>query len=170
MGRPANPNKAPRVYPSGAQKRKRKYELEALAAEQAEDDGTTPKDDGSWIADFKKAGKVDLSDPATALDYTRKLQLIVLHQISTTAFPSVAQKSTHRAILEMSKALGMTFNKSSLESKVKRVTQHHDASAQAPSVDVRSTKGVLKNPEARGMSGPRALPPIAPPKDPRNKS
>ena len=162
MGRPRKPEhlKKPRAHPSGASKRRAKFELDALIDQQARDDAGAPPDDGKWVEDFRKAGKPDLTNPETDLDYTRKLQLIVLYQMATTPFPSRAQAAVWRSIREMSATVGMTSSRASLESTVKRLRKQLDERSQVGTVDERPVAGLAKPDTARGQRrGPRPLEP-----------
>src|SRR4051794_32232292 len=98
--------------PSGASNRRKKHESEAAANPDTEPDG------GDWAQAFRAAGDPDLENPETDLDYTRKLQLIVLQQMATTPFPPRAQQDCWRRIREMSATLGMTSSRAALESTV----------------------------------------------------
>jgi hypothetical protein len=144
---------------SGAQKRQRKVALDA-EIEQSRDE-----DRGEWARAFKRAGKPNLDDPGTDLDYTRKLQLIVLEQMATEPFPTPAQRETWKRIREMSAVVGMTSNRAQLESKVRKLQGALAARRDTAAGALRMEPGAkIKKPKtARGMSppGPRAIPPDA---------
>lgn len=140
---------------SGAAKRRKKHEREE-AAERA----ASVEDDGKWAKDFEVAGKPDLENPGTDLDYVRKLQLIVLHQAATTPHPTKAQTATWSRIREMSAVVGMTSNRAQLEAKVRRLEKLLAEKKQDSGI-VKVVPGskVKKPPTARGQStGPRVVP------------
>lgn len=156
--------------PSGAQKRKRRYaKTDVLIATGAAgaplpDDGdpfAPPNDDGKWAKDFENAGTPDLNNPGTDLDYVRKLQLIVLRQMATTPFPTVAQQNAWRRINENSRTVGMTSNRAQLEATVRRLKKALEEKRQDSGI-VKVVHGskVAKPKTARGQVpfGPRAAP------------
>lgn len=140
----------------GAEKKRRKRERQEAEAPVA-----LPEDDGKWAADFRAAGKPDLENPGTDLDYVRKLQLIALHQMATTPFPSAAQRNCWQRIREMSAVVGMTSNRAQLEAQVRRLEKALAERRQSGAI-VKVQKGsVVKRPStARGAAppGPRAVP------------
>lgn len=145
---------------TGAQKQKKKKR--AMAVRVASAGGDMPKDDGKWAREFEEAGKPDLENPGTDLDYVRRLQLICLRQMATTAFPPIAQQDAWRRIREMSATVGMTSNRSQLEAKVKKLEAALKARMQAGAVRIEPGDARLKSPNARGVPrGPRAIPPDA---------
>lgn len=115
-------------------------------------------DKGEWAKDFEACGKPNLAEPGTDLDYTRKLQLTVLYQMATTAFPTIAQQAAWKRIKEISAVIGMTSNRAQLESKVKRMSEQLATQTQIGTINEVSGKGFKKNPEARGgMTGPKLI-------------
>lgn len=166
-GRPRKPEheKAPEL--SGAAKRKAKHEAADFAEQQARDAAGFPQDNGKWAEDFQAAGSPDLENPETDLAYTRKLQLIVLKQMATTPFPTVAQKNTWARIREMSATVGMTSSRAALEATVKKLRKQLEERAQAATVTEVAGGSITKPPTARGgQRGPRPLPPDPPPEPP----
>lgn len=153
---------------SGAQKRKRKHaKAEALVAAGAsapppDDDDAPKRDDGAWAKEFEDAGKPDLENPGTDLDYVRRLQLICLRQMATVAFPPIAQQEAWRRIKDMSATVGMTSNRAQLEAKVKKLEAALKARTQIGAVHMEPSTNVEKPANARGMRrGPRPIPPDA---------
>lgn len=144
---------------SGAQKRKRRREREEARAEAL---GTirAKGDDHIWAKDFKKAGEPDLDNPATDLDYVRKLQLICLRQMATSPAPSLEQQNLWRRIREMSAVVGMTSKRSELEAQVKRLKKIvAEYESRGSAVTEVSGKTIQRPPTARGVkTGPRPLP------------
>src|SRR5262249_52996451 len=80
-------------------------------------------DEEKWAQEFGEAGPPDLENPDTDLAYVRKLQLIVLRQISRTPNPSKEQQAAWRGIREMSAVVGMTWNRSKLEAELRALKQ-----------------------------------------------
>jgi hypothetical protein len=162
----------PRKAKSGAQKRREKREREEAARAgviaQAKDLGIKvsageepPEDDGEWAQEFEEAGDVDLENPDTDLAYVRKLQLICLRQMATTANPSRQQEAAWRRIREMSAVVGMTSNRAKLEADVKALKaalKKHEERGSA--MNIGAGASIPKSPGARGQRrGPRPLPP-----------
>jgi hypothetical protein len=146
--------KPKRKYPSGASKRRKAHEkVDAYVATR----NAYRKDTGRWASEFKKAGEPDLENPGTDLSYVRKLQLIVMRQMATTPFPTIAQQEAWRRIREMSAVVGMTSKRAELESTVKRLEQ--ELRAARPEGAVKWVEGpVAKSPNARGApTGPRPV-------------
>lgn len=183
MGRLPLPPDQRKPKLSGAQRRKQQYEREeaadkaaragkakasptkrtAVAAQVApspseeseEDDG-----DDLWAQEFSKAGKPDFDNPDTDLAYVRKLQLIVLRQMATTARPPKPQQDAWRRIREMSAVVGMTSNRAKLEADVrdlkKKLARFKD---KATALQTEPSGNVPRPPTARGRKrGPRPLP------------
>jgi hypothetical protein len=180
MGRKALPPDQRKPRLSGAQRRRREHEREEKAARatarakargggrgNAESD-TAPApldEDDSWAQEFEEAGEPDLANPDTDLDYVRKLQLIVMRQMATTARPSKPQQDAWRRIREMSAVVGMTANRAKLEAEVrslkKMLSQYQQMGG---AIKLEKGSDVPRSPTARGRRrGPRLLPPEQPP-------
>lgn len=147
---------------SGAKGRRRKHEkTDAVVAAGARTDDAPPKDDGRWARDFEEAGKPDLENPGTDLDYVRRLQLICLRQMATTAFPPIAQQEAWRRIKEMSAVVGMTSNRAQLEAKVRKLEAAlAERKTHGSIVKTQTGASIKRPPTARGATppGPRAVP------------
>ena len=146
---------------SGGQKRRRKIEYEAG---QSAIEILNDADDCSWANEFREAGQPDLENPGTDLDYVRKLQLISLRQMATTAKPSKLQQDCWRRIREMSAVVGMTSNRAQLEAKVRKLEKLLSERQAAGSAVVEVAGSRIKRPPtARGAAppGPRSIPPDA---------
>lgn len=160
-----------RKYPSGASKRRKKYEAQDReVAALGRSQGTTQSgptcpcdchnDDGKWAEDFKAAGNPDLENPETDLAYVRKLQMICLRQMTTTPHPSVAQQNAWRRIGEMSKGCGMTSSRAALEVTVKKLRKQIETRRQGGTIIEGPVNTIVRPPNARGGArGPRPLPP-----------
>jgi hypothetical protein len=110
----------------------------------------TENDSGVWAEDFRKAGGPDLDNPGTDLDWTRKLQLICLHQMATTPFPTTRQQDCWQRIRAMSAVVGMTSNRAQLESKTKKLEKMLTEKSQGGGVRFEDGAKVAKSPNARG--------------------
>lgn len=143
---------------SGAADRRRKRKKEE-AERQRE---VNENDDGIWAGEFKEAGTPDLENAGTDLDYVRKLQLIALRQMATTPFPTLKQENLWRRIREMSAVVGMTSNRSQLESRTKKLEKQLANTQQGGGVRIEAGARVKRSPNARGQ---KTAPKLAPPEE-----
>lgn len=116
---------APRRQPSGHAKRQRARDkqLEALRAAAtklgmvvvAKGAVLAPTDDGA--AEFAELGRPPLDNPAVAMGWVRKVQLIAL-RMAVTAPSSDAVRERLKWAKDLSAAIGMTHSKSSMEERL----------------------------------------------------
>lgn len=138
---------------SGAARKRRKRAQAAL-------DAAAGPDTGEWARDFKKLGKPDLDSPETGMAWVRKAQLLVAYQQLTYPFPSAAQRECWKRFDNMSKSIGMTHAKSSLEDTIAKLRKELDARREAGSTVIEERGSDVPRPAtARGAKlGPRAVP------------
>jgi hypothetical protein len=116
-------------------------------------------DDDGWAQEFREAGNPDLENPDTDLDYVRKLQLIVLRQMASTAHPPKAQQDAWRRIREMSAVVGMTSNRAKLEADVRALKKMLSSyQARGGAINVEEGSKVLRPHTARGRKRNRPAP------------
>lgn len=137
-----------------AEEREKKAEREAL-------EGENP----AWAEEFRQAGKPDLENPDTDLDYVRRLQLVALRQMATTPFPTAAQTQCWQRIKDMSATVGMTSNRAALEAKVKRLEGQLKSRREAGGAAKVVKGSEVQRPETArgGRTGPRSVAPAEPP-------
>lgn len=103
-------------------------------------------------------GDPDIESPAYALDYVRKAQLIAFGQICRSR--TLPQMERWRLIKEHGATIGMTYSRSSMESKVKGMEAALKERSQSGSIQVAAGASIKRPPTARGgPRGPRALAP-----------
>jgi hypothetical protein len=138
---------------SGAARKRRKRD-------QAKLDARSGEDDGRWANAFKKLGQPDFDNPETGMAWVRRVQLMVAYQQVTTPFPSAYQQATWKRFDNMSKSIGMTHAKSSLEDTIAKLRKELDARREAGGTVVEESGASVPRPStARGAPrGPRPLP------------
>lgn len=170
MGRKPLPPEQRKPRLSGAQRRKQRMEREEAKA--AVPPAPSPAEEllppaavAHWAKEFTEAGRPDLENPDTDLAYVRKLQLICLRQMATTAQPPKEQQDAWRRIREMSAVVGMTSNRAKLEAEVrslKKAMAHYQQ--QGGAMKLEKGSDVPRPSTARGRRrGPRLLPTDEPP-------
>ncbi len=141
--------------PSGAARRKEK---------RLKSDAELDSETGGGEA-FDVLGEPDLDDPATALEYVRRAQLIAFSQICKSR--TLPQRERWRLIKELSAVVGMTSNRSALESRTAKLEKMLKAKQQAGAV--RDERGPVAKPAtARGQRRPpKIVPADAPDEEPK---
>ena len=141
---------------SGAAYRRLRREASSQALEAQEVRAVTG-DAAASAKRYARCGKPPAIE--TMNQYALQICGEALYQIANDA--ALDEPDRRAQIAALGDRIARLHPKAVLEAKVARISKHYNARTEnAPTVDVRSTKGVIKNPEARGMSGPRALPPV----------
>src|SRR5688572_5048741 len=104
--------------PSGAQNRKR-----ARLAKEASRKVKLP------VSDFRALPFPDLNDLNDGLVYARNCGLVALHQIVNTSNDELDPLTRWKLIKDFIATLGMTWQRSSAEAKLKKLTEARSANA-----------------------------------------
>lgn len=144
---------------SGAQQRKLKKLRDQAHAKL---DTHVVNEDGErdeyGVEDFLALDKPDFNDPATALEFVRKAQLVAFYQICTARGLPIIER--WKLIREMSGAMGLTHNRAEVESRTKGLEKALRDKKMAGSVTMVPGKAIAKPSTARGSRppGPRSVP------------
>lgn len=95
---------------------------------------------------YARLGEPPVDDPATGLEYVRRVQLTALAEVARSTLP---QLEKWRLIKDMSATIGMTHNRAALEARLKKLEGKLREQRQAGAVRLEPGASVQRPPTAR---------------------